>query len=453
MKQNEQTKDTAIAVLTFFFIITAQLFWNTIHGDGSVYAWVTRGIAEAGWFSKSLPPWTQTQVFAEHPYLFFYFGSVFLKIFGVSDIAVKLPNFTVAAISLFTIFKVGLWRNADKPKAYQIGLIAAYVLILNAVYIMQESQPSLDPMAHLLALLAVVTFLYGKKSFWSGFILSLAFLTKGLEMLPHLAALFIVICFVHRESYKDLFKVLALQLLGFLLPLLIWFATDHILWNGEWLSTYWFRQFTSRFFNKDNMHTVFSFSYISTYFQVYLFETLVLAAGLIKAKTWVRKNDSYFIYFVAYLFFNILAFLLIKKDSSQHLTGVMLVGSVLVGEYLWQFKESMKWRWLGSVPAFLLGVAFLYWGWYMANQDKNPDIWTIIKNEADYFSRPENQEPVVLKDSTPEAYGMVNTAQWYYRPHKVYSTDEADRELVGQNVIIFEIKNGKAIETKTVYTK
>jgi 4-amino-4-deoxy-L-arabinose transferase-like glycosyltransferase len=226
---------TFVALATFFLIITAQLFWSTIHGDGAVYAWLIREVSEGGFFSSQLPKWTQTQFFAEHPYLFFYFGALFTKIFGYSDLALKIPNFVVAAFSLLAVYKVAALRQHGQERSHQIGLIAGYVLIFDAAYMLQISQPSLDPLAQLLALVSVVSFVYYQRSFLAGLFMGLAFLTKGVEILPNFAALFMLSCYLRRKNTSQLFKNLFLMLIGLLIPLLVWFGVDHFVWGGRWV--------------------------------------------------------------------------------------------------------------------------------------------------------------------------------------------------------------------------
>ena len=107
---------TVLAITTFFLLITTQFFWATIHGDGAVYAWVTRKISENGILSARLPSWTQTEVFAEHPYLFFYFTGLFTYFFGFSDLVMKLPNFLIAGISIWTVYRVCYLRDGAKER-------------------------------------------------------------------------------------------------------------------------------------------------------------------------------------------------------------------------------------------------------------------------------------------------------------------------------------------------
>lgn len=451
---------TLIALATFFLVITAQLFWSTIHGDGAVYSWIAREIGEAGFFSRQLPAWDQTRIFAEHPYLFFYFSTVFTSWLGYSDLVLKIPNFVVAAASIGLLWHISRKRHTFagsenlNDSSSMIGLIAAYVLVLNPNYIMQISQPSLDPMAQLLALLAAALYLLHQRPFAAGLLLGLAFLTKGLELLPHAAAFAVIVIWSKRRTPDTLFSHLALGAAGTLIPLAAWLGYDQILWQGQWLSTYWQRQFAERFFNSHNTQSLLQPDILLTFLQVYTFELLVLAAGIMFVRR-RRPTDMFFTYFIAYTFFNLLAFMLIKKDSSQHLTGIMLFGSLFVAESMWSLAQQIRWRSaLRAIPMLLFAVALGYWSWFIVGFRTNPDLWTAIKNESVLNRAQRAQLPIVVQSSTPEGYGFFYTIQWYFPSQAVYSPELAKRHLVGRKVLLLAEKgDGRLSSSEVIYAQ
>lgn len=444
---------TAVAITTFFLIITAQFFWATIHGDGAVYAWVSRKISENGILSPRPPNWTQSEIFAEHPYLFFYFTGLFTSLFGFSDLVMKLPNFFIAGFSILTVYRVSCLRDGSKNRSYEIGLTAGYALLLNAAYALQISQPTLDPLAQLLAFFAPLILIYYRNAFLAGFILGLAFLTKGLEMLPNLAALFFLTCYLNSRNLRSLAQNLALGLIGLALPVSLWLGYDFYVWKSQWLQTYISRQFENRLLNPENMKSIFGYDYVWTFARIYCVEILIISVGLFKSAR-SRRADPLFLYFICYLFFHILAFLIIKKDSSQHLTGVLLVGSVIVGEYIWDGLQKVSRFILRALPVFICVVAFIYWGMYVFRKNEKPDLWTSIRNESESTSLSQDDLPIVIKNSTQDIYGMFNTAQWYFTGHKVYLQSEADQLLEGQKVYLLTDSEGwKLVKERTIYQK
>ena len=201
------------------------------------------------------------------------------------------------------------------------------------------------------------------------------------------------------------------------------------------------------------MQSLFGFDYLSTFFRVYILEIAVLVVGLIKSAQ-KRRTDPLFFYFICYLFFNILAFMIIKKDSSQHLTGVLLFGSVFVAEYLYEFLQKVNRSVVRAAPLFLFVIGLVYWSYYIFKKNDKPDLWTSIKNEAVFFAEIEKNLPLVVKRTTQDEYGLFNTAQWYFSTHKVYLQDEADQSLVGQEVITLTDADGRTLlKEKIVYQK
>ncbi len=428
---------TYLAVATFFLIITAQTFWYSIHGDGAVYAILIRSIGEAGLFSGQLPKWTVTDIFAEHPYLFFYFSTFFTSLFGYSDLAIKIPNFAIAAVTVILIYKFCIFR-IKQGYAHQVGLVAGYVLILNATYMMQISQPTLDPMAQLLSLISIGLFIYYDAAVWAGVFLGLAFLTKGLEILPHLAALGVISIYLNFRNYKVLVLYMIKLTFGLLLPVMIWLSIDYFVWHGDWLKHYWDRQFTNRFFSEANAKSTGELNFLITFLNSYCIEISILVIGVLKSKLWPRKSDIFYMYFLWYTFFNILAFVLIKKNSSQHLTGIFIFGSIIVSEYLWEFYLNYKRTFLKHLPILFFVLSLVYWVWFIVNNNKNPDTWTALKKEAQTFKLHNKTGPIVVVNAGGQTYGVYFTAQWYFYPHKIYYESEANLLLKGQDVYVLD---------------
>ncbi len=358
----------------------------------------------------------------------------------------------IAGLSIYTVQKICSIRHLSSVQAKSVGLFAAYALILNGAFILQVSQPSLDPMAQLLALGAATVLIFFKRPFVVGLLIGLAFLTKGLELLPNLAALFFMTLYLNRKNPPLVIsKNILFQLLGFLIPIVFWLAHDQLSWNGQWLGTYWNRQFTVRFFNQNNQNTFFDFSILITFFQAYFLEIMILSLGLWKSRMFRRKSDPLFVYFLFYLFFHSLAFFIIKKDSSQHLTGVFLLGAVFVGEYLYEAWQKYNWKGFQSVILILFSLAAVYWALFVLSPYKNKDYWNEIKAESTALTNKDLPQSIVTKDINANGYGIFFTTQWYFYPRKVYFESEANR-LIGQEVYLFQgLGDNHLKKTRVVY--
>ena len=243
-------------------------------------------------------------------------------------------------------------------------------------------------------------------------------------------------------------------LIGLAIPVAIWLGYDHFIWQGQWSQTYVMRQFQGRLLSEANMKSFFGFAYLETFIRVYFIEIIIIAVGFFKSTMKCRRKDPLFFYFLWYLFFHLLAFMIIKKDSSQHLTGVILVGSVFVGESIWEGLQKLNRSLIRFLPAFLFVIALIYWCFYTFHKNDKTDLWTSIKNESENSDLNENNLPIVVKDSTADNYGLFNTIQWYFPKHKVYLQPEADLLLIGQEVIMLSDRDGwKLVKERTTYKK
>ncbi|MBC7753108.1 MAG: glycosyltransferase family 39 protein [Moraxellaceae bacterium] len=445
---------TYVAAAVFFMIVTAQTLWSTIHGDGSVYAWMIREICNNP-SSLLIHPlaWTRAGYFIDHPYFFFYFAAPISKIFGTGDVGIKIPNYIVGFLSLWMVYKIA---NQSKSAIWP-GLLAGYVLISNPLYELMLKQPTLDPLAQLLSLVSIYLLLNDEKPealkfFYSGLLMGLAFLTKGLELLPHLGALFILVCVLIKKHKMNPFKILSLGLVGLALPILAWFFYDRLFWNQTWFNSYFDRQIKDRFFNAENTHTVINLNYIKNLVSKYFVQMGIIIWGSIKLVKQGRSLGLFWWYTVIYTVFNITAFSVIKKDSSQHLTGIFLFSSILAGQYLYEFVPAVSKKIL-SISHYVVAIAvFIMWGWFMTHENNKPDLWTFIKNQTEFFSQPENQLPVVLADDVDDITGVYFTAQWYWRNNKIYFSNEAKSLLSSQTVFLITKKDNNSFNIeRTVY--
>jgi 4-amino-4-deoxy-L-arabinose transferase-like glycosyltransferase len=431
-----------LAAAICFMIITAQTLWSTIHGDGAVYAWMIREVCHNASSLLNHPlAWTRTNFFIDHPYFFFLVAAPISKIFGTGDIGIKIPNYIVGFISLWMVYKIAKhYSNSFWP-----GLLACYVLISNPLYELMLKQPTLDPLAQLLSLLSIFVMINNEKPkmkqfFISGLLMGFAFLTKGLELLPNLAALFIVVCILIKKNNLNPLKVISIGLLGLTLPIVSWLIYDRIFWNQTWYHQYYARQFTNRFFSEANTQTAIDLGYLKNLISKYFIQIGIIIWGTVKALKQGQRLNLFWWYTVLYSFFNIVAFSIIKKDSSQHLTGIFLFSSVLVGHYLYEIYQSMNYSktqmTLNKILPYFhytVGAAVLaMWIWFMTHENNKKDLWTYIKNQTAFFSQAENNLPVVLADNVDDLTGVYFTAQWYWSNNKIFFAQEA-KSLFGEN--------------------
>lgn len=436
MKDVKTSHHIYLGLTLFFLIITAQTLWSTIHGDGAVYAWMIREICQNPGSLLAHPlAWMREGFFIDHPYFFFYFSAPIAALFGTGDIGIKLPNYLVGFLSLWLVFKTVQKRNLAGGSSWP-GLLAGYVLVANPLYELMLRQPTLDPLAQWLSLSAIFILLFGNfhwnwRFFGAGLMLGLAFLTKGLELLPNLAALFIMACLLLRQQRLSYVKYLTIGFVGLMIPILLWLSYDRIFWDQHWLSSYIDRQFKHRFFSAENAQSGLDLGYLKNLISKYFIQIGIIVWGSIKSFQRHRSLDLFWWFTVLYSVFNIIAFTLIKKDSSQHLTGIFLFTSILIGPYLYSLAPTTRtWKKMlaGLHYAIFVGVGMM-WIWFMTQPNTKNDLWNNIKNQNTFFSQPQNQLPVVLDTSAPDLTGFYFTAQWYWPQVKLYLPAEAKQNL------------------------
>jgi 4-amino-4-deoxy-L-arabinose transferase-like glycosyltransferase len=462
MKDTQRSHHTYVAAAIFFMLITAQTLWSTIHGDGAVYAWMIREIVQNPSSLLSHPlQWMRSSYFIDHPYFFFFISAPISKIFGTGDVGIKIPNYIVGFVSLWMVYKTA----KSHTTSVWPGILAGYVLISNPLYELMLKQPTLDPLAQLLSLFSILILITNekppaKKFFISGLMMGFAFLTKGLELLPNLAALFIVVCILIKKHNLNPFKTVFLGLFGLALPIMAWFGFDRIFWNQIWFNQYYDRQFTNRFFSQENTQTAINLSYLKNLIAKYFIQIGIIIWGSLRLVRQGRSLGLFWWYTVIYTFLNIVAFSIIKKDSSQHMTGIFLFSSVLVGHYLYESYQTFNYSKIQItlnkiLPYFHYAIAiavFIMWGWFMTHQNNKPDLWTFIKTQTEFFNQPDNNLPIVLADDVDDLTGVYFTAQWYWTKNKIYLPIEAKTLLNDQEVFLATKKDANGFNiTRALY--
>lgn len=452
-----------------FLVVTHQVFWCPIHGDGAFYSLIIKQLTTHPSFTlvrgNGIP-------FFDHPYLYFYYAAAITKVLGVSDLAVKLPNFLMAGFTFYFMVKICKvsYPNFVSQKGiknetviFWAGLISILLLALTGGYELQTRQPSIDPMVQFLALLALFTLLKFAKHYCSGFILGLAFMTKGTEMMPHFAALLLLPFFGNsvQESIQGLFRNLLKSLAvfgGVVTVFALWFAWDRF-FNIHWFEGYYQYQFANRFFAKNNFSSsLIDFAFLKSLLEMY--GIWLLPTALIHA-FYFKKNRSLpkvWIYYWVYLVMIICAFSLIKKDSSQHYTGIYILGSISLAQglvYLWtSVSEKLRNRALRGAKAFTvvlfvaaLGAALYFW----ITPYNKKDIWA----ETQRISKILEKDPsklVVIDSKSPWQEQMYWNLRWY-SPNSIYWKNGDERSVVSKGQAIFLVsanESGSEIEVSEV---
>jgi 4-amino-4-deoxy-L-arabinose transferase-like glycosyltransferase len=158
-------------------VYAAGLFVPVMDIDAATYAFMSRQIAESANFWKSL---LEPQGFLDKPPLLFFLSSLSFKLFGVSNVAYKLPSLFATLLGFYSTFRLGTLLY-DK----RTGLLAACMLCCCQAYIFFTNDVRTDALlagAVIFAIWQITAFLGKKKiRYFLGAVGGLAFamLAKG----------------------------------------------------------------------------------------------------------------------------------------------------------------------------------------------------------------------------------------------------------------------------------
>ena len=157
-----------------------------------------------------IPSWNQA-VFVDKPPLYYWFGSISVSLFGLSEWAIRLPSVLAAII---TVYLCGwyMWRRFGIVPA----LVTLMVLISNGLYIYRSRGANLDAVA---TLWIVVSFLLIQQKsrympIWFGLCIGLLYLTKA-SLSYYLIPIFIahtLNSYMHHKPINEYAKFVLVQI-------------------------------------------------------------------------------------------------------------------------------------------------------------------------------------------------------------------------------------------------
>jgi 4-amino-4-deoxy-L-arabinose transferase-like glycosyltransferase len=233
------TRTWIILALLTAAVYAAGLFIPVMDIDAATYAFMSRQIAENSNFWKSL---LEPQGFLDKPPLLFFLSSLSFKLFGVSNVAYKLPSFLATLLGFYSTFRLGVLLY-DK----RTGILSACMLCCSQAFIFFTNDVRTDALlagAVIFAIWQITAFLKKKKIRYflgSGCGLAFAMLAKGPIgfMVPALA---IGSYLVAMREWRILFKwywLPAILLIGTILsPMLVglyhqygWYGIRFFFWT------------------------------------------------------------------------------------------------------------------------------------------------------------------------------------------------------------------------------
>lgn len=176
--------------------------------------------------------------FWEKPPLFFWLQAICMKIFGVNELAARLPNALFGILTLFTLFKTG--KRINGPG---FGFIWAFIYLISFLPFFYFKSGIIDPVFNYFIFTSLQFFIRSVNAeerkrkisfaFLSGLLNGLAILTKGPVGFLIAALCILTILLSSRFKIKISFISVLLFVSGAILSSSIWYLPE-LINNGGW---------------------------------------------------------------------------------------------------------------------------------------------------------------------------------------------------------------------------
>ena len=166
---------STLGLLTVY--LTGLFFPNLMDVDAAQYASISLEMAKSG---NYLQVFHLSGNYLDQPPLLFWFGAIFLKIFGINHIAYRLPTFLFSLVAFYATYALGK-RLYNK----NTGIISAFLIASSQIYILHNHDIRTDTLLTNFVIIAIwqgITYLDTEKLsnfIWTFVAIGLAMLAKG----------------------------------------------------------------------------------------------------------------------------------------------------------------------------------------------------------------------------------------------------------------------------------
>ncbi len=149
------------------------------------------------WFDPDIPAWAHLS-FHDHPLLVPLTQNIFMKMFGESAFAFRLPSALLGIASVYLVFLIGRWLFSVNAGLFSSGLLA---VTLNHIYISRTGMQE----AYVIFFLLLASYLFLKSLkedrylIWAGVVLGFGLLAKYNVFI--LAPIFLTYLLIFRRDY------------------------------------------------------------------------------------------------------------------------------------------------------------------------------------------------------------------------------------------------------------
>lgn len=384
-----------LSISIFLILIAPHLLSDGMFMDGLLYAAISNNIAEGlGSFWDLFLSNTLYTHFHEHPPLAFGLQSLFFKFLGDGMMTERIYSICTFIITGFIISKI--WCKITTKENHKLAWLPLLFWFLIPLVSWSASNNMLENSMMVFTCLSVLFFVVGNQKssalyfVFSGLMLSLGFLTKGLVSLFPLSLILWVFLFKNHTSYRRLLFSTCFCLLGLFLPFVILFVFMPESYTS--LIAYFEKQVVG---SLQNIQTVNNRFWII--WKVFLELLPLLIFTLIsvlfsKKQIKLQYNSKWFFIFLALSLSGVFPIIISLKQRGFYLLATFpffsLAFALLTKNYVLCFFEKLssnksyfkKLRFL-SVLLIFIGFSLNFYFSTTIQRDKEmlKDIYTIIK--------------------------------------------------------------------------
>ena len=221
-----------LAISTIFiFIVSPSLFSKGMFMDGILYADISKNLAHGiGSFWDLKITETFYPHFHEHPPLVFALQSIFFRIFNDTLVSERIYSLFTFFLTAWVITKI--WKEITIKDFHNIAWFPLFLTLSVPVTTWSAANNMLENTMMVFTSSSILFIIKSTKSnrlinlIIGGFILFLAFMSKGLVALYILSFLFWYWIFIKNSSLKDFIISSSILLISFLMPFLIIYLTQ-----------------------------------------------------------------------------------------------------------------------------------------------------------------------------------------------------------------------------------
>jgi 4-amino-4-deoxy-L-arabinose transferase len=284
-----------------------------------------------------------------------------MKIFGVNELALRLPSVLLTFIGIYLTFEIGRYLFSKR-----VGFIAAFLYSISGVII--EVSAGRIATDHVdvfflffveLGVFLAIKFAQSKKQLFNvlcGIAIGLAVLSKWLPALIVVPIWLLLLIDSKRFSIKEIILNMLL-LLGIIAVISLpwqWYIFEYYPLEAKWESEYNFRHFTealedqggSIWYHFDTLRIIYGEL-------IYLVLIWLLVISLKRIRNMKRAILAVWI-FIPFIFFTLSA---TKMQGYLLFTApALFISTALFWDYVYRFRKSFRYNWLVYTLLFLLLV-------------------------------------------------------------------------------------------------